>query len=311
MEDIILHAKTLDAIKTDAEWNTINPILKPGEQIGVKDKEGKYIGCKYGDGQTSYKELPLHTDIYSNNTPLMTDIGGILAKNHTEGFSKIRVVDLLDELLYPYVASVIESFTLNPSAGTKEMNVPLAVNSATVKVIKKSKSLQSVNLYKGSTLVESKTENVASGGTFIFTINETLDGSTDTSYKVTIVEAGENGDTISSNNQTYDFVYPYFYGVVANGTTIDSNTVLGFTKSIRTKSNHNYSYTTNNQCPVIAYPKSYGALKSIIDPNNFTQSWTQNIVVINNGSTINNVEYYVYVGGAATATNVSYKFNYS
>lgn len=241
---------------------------------------------------------------YTNTEPLISNIGGILATNHKNGFDNVPINDLITELLYPYTAPSISAFSLNPTAGAKEMNVALTVNSATVTVTKKSKSLQSVNLYRDSTLVESKTSDVANGGTFTFNINKTLDGSTDTSYKITVVETGENGATISSSALTYDFVYPYFYGVVASSTTPNASTILGFTKSVRAKGSHSYTYTTNNQCPVIAYPQSYGALKSIIDPNNFTQTWTQNTVAVNG------IDYYVYVGGAATATGTTYKFNY-
>jgi hypothetical protein len=133
-----------------------------------------------------------------------------------------------------------------------------------------------------------------------------LNGSTDTSYRVYVLE--KDGAGIFTNPQAYDFVYPYFYGVVSNGVTLDSSTVLGFTKTIRAKGNHSYSYTTNNQCPVIAYPKSYGALMSIIDPNNFTQDWKQYTVIVTSNA-IPSIEYYVYVGGASTAT-ATYKFNY-
>lgn len=260
-------------------------------------------------GYIQNKPEGICTTIYTNEEPLLKDVGGILASNHPNGFNNVPIADILTELLYPYTAPVINSFSLNPSAGVKEMNVPFTVNTATVKVTQKSKSLQSINLYKDSTLIESKTEGVASGGTFTFNINETLNGSSDASYKVTVVEAGDDGATIASSNQTYDFVYPYFYGVIDSDATIDSETILGFTKSIRAKGSHSYSYTTNNQRPVIAYPKSYVVLKSIIDPNNFTQDWMQDTITINNGSTINDVEYYVYVGGISTAT-ATYKFNY-
>lgn len=247
-------------------------------------------------------------DTYTNNEPLLKDMGGILANNHKNGFNNVPINDLITELLYPYTAPTI-SCSLNPTAGTKEMNKSITVNSATVTVTKKSKSLQSIKLYEGNSLIEEKTDGVASGGSFTFTINKILNGSTNTSYKATVTEAGENGATISSNNQTYNFVYPYFYGVVARGSTIDSEMILSFKKEIRAKGDHNYTYTTNMECPVIAYPKSYGALKSIVDPNNFTQNWTQYIVTIDS-DTINDVDYYVYVGGAAIATNTTYKFYY-
>jgi len=242
---------------------------------------------------------------YSNSDPLLKDVGGILANNHKDGFDNVPISDLITELLYPYTKPVINSFSLNPADGAKEKNVSLTVKSATVKVTKKTKAIQSVSLYKGTALVETKTDTITSAGTTLtFNINETLNGTADSvSYTVKVLEAGETTPAVTST-KTYNFVYPYLYGVVANGASITADLISKFTaKGIRVKGNHSYEYTTNNTCPVIAYPKSYGTLSSIIDPNNFTQDWAQHIV------TISGVEYYVYVGGAATAT-AAYTFNY-
>ena len=244
---------------------------------------------------------------YTNAEPLIKDIGGILADKHTNGFENVPIDELITELLYPYTRPDVGVLTLNPTAGAKEKNVTLAVNTASVKVTKKSKSITSVDLYKDNELVQTKTDTISSSGTNItFNINETLNGTTDTSYCVKVTDA--DGVTVSSGEQKYSFVYPYFYGVVNNGASIDANTILGMEKVVRGKGNHTKSYTTNNQCPVIAYPKSYGTLKSIVDPNNFIQEWPYSTVTLTN-TTINGVDYYVYVGGASTAT-ATYNFNY-
>ena len=245
---------------------------------------------------------------YTNSEPLLQNVGGILASNHSTGFDKVPINDIITELLYPYTPAVINLFTLDPGVDTKEMNVALTVNKATVRVTKKSKAIESVDLFKGETLLQTKTDNIlAQGTTLIFNINETLDGSTDTSYQIKVTESG--GTVIFSAKQTYDFVYPYFYGVVDKGVTVDSNTILNFEKVVRSKGDHSRSYTTNNQCPVIAYPTTYGPLKSIIDPQGYQQEWTRSTVTVNNDTTIKNIDYYVYVGSAATAT-ATYKFNY-
>ena len=84
------------------------------------------------------EELVLAKTTYSNSDPLIKDVGGILVSNHTNGFDEVPIDELITELLYPYTPAVINSFSLNPSAGAKEMNVPLDVKSATVKITKKS-----------------------------------------------------------------------------------------------------------------------------------------------------------------------------
>ena len=277
---------------------TATPYPRPDwEQM----EEGK---ADYIKNKPNIEKIVTDHTIYTNNEPLLEDFGGILVNNHKEGFNNVPINDLITELLYPYREPVISSFSLTPPAGVQEKNKELKVTKATVTVTKKSKSIASVGLYKGHVLIKEITDNVESGGTFDFELEEeTLDGSEDTSYQIKVVEAGEGGSTIISSKQTYSFVYPYFYGVISNETAVNSETILKFTPVIRAKGTHSYSYTTDNQCPVIAYPKSYGVIGSIIDPNNFSQDWTRHDI------TIDGVDYYVYVGDPSTAT-AKYTFNY-
>ena len=252
---------------------------------------------------------------YTNTDPMINDVGGIKASAHPNGFTDVSLNDLITEILYPYTKPTISTLTMTPATGANEKNVSLTVTKATVTITKKTKAIDSVALYRGSTLVQTKTQeddniNITSAGTTVtFTLDETLDGSTNTSYSVKVKETG--GDEISGSAVTYNFVYPFFYGVIPNGATVDSDTILGFTKEIRTKGNHGYSYTTENACPVIAYPKSYGKLSKIKDAKlNMEQTWPCYTVTVDNDGTINGVEYYVYVGGASTNEDFGYNFEY-
>ena len=240
---------------------------------------------------------------YTYSEPLTKDVGHMLASNHPNGFDNIPIRDLITELLYPYREPIINSFSLSSTEGIKEKNVPLVVRSATVEVDRKSKSLASINLYEGDTLLEQKTIGVNAGGTFTFNIDKTLDGSTDTSYHIEVTEIGDDANTVSSVTKTYSFVDPYFYGVISFDDTVTSDTIMDFTKDIAAQGDKSYSYTTDNQCPVIAYPKSYGELGSIVDADGSVQNWTQSAIIVNG------VEYYVYVGEATTAAT-TYNFNY-
>ena len=62
---------------------------------------------------------------------------------------------------------------------------------------------------------------------------------------------------------------------------------------------------------VFAYPKAYGNLKSVIDPNNFdvTGTFTKQEVSIT-GLDGSAQVYNVYVNGASTVSNFNMKFNY-
>jgi hypothetical protein len=253
--------------------------------------------------------IPVAT--YTNTDPLINDIGGIKASEHTNGFDKVLVTDLITELLYPYTAPVINSITLNPGAGIKEKGVAITLASVSTNITKKSKAISKVDLYKGSTLLASKTKetdgiNITSSGTTIdFTdLNDKLDGNTNTTYTIKVSE--ENGTTdVVTKSATYTFVDPYYCGVISKDAEITSDLITKLTKKVENKGTKNYTYTTTSeQCAVIAYPASYGVIKSIKDANNFTQTWTQYTV------SINGVSYYVYVSGAAEATNFKYTFTY-
>ena len=140
-------------------------------------------------------------------------------------------------------------------------------------------------------------------------INETLDAIHDVEYEIEVVEDCDNPNTVKKS-AAYSFVHPYFYGVIGDNAEIDSDTILSLTEDVMSKGDKKYEFTTNDQCPVFAYPSTYGKLKSIIDPNNFTQTWNCYPVTVDNEKITTGILYYVYVGGASTATNVAYEFNY-
>ena len=107
------------------------------------------------------------------------------------------------------------------------------------------------------------------------------------------------------------FYYPYYYGVIDADIEITEELIKGLTKQVVAKGNKSYTYNPNYQRMVIAYPKSYGVLKSILDPNGFEQinsfSCTElSIVGLDKTSQL----YYVYSNDASTNSNFTMKFNY-
>jgi hypothetical protein len=134
--------------------------------------------------------------------------------------------------------------------------------------------LRKIELYRGSECLGEKFDDISNGGTFTFNFSIKETGSEDTvNYEVKVYDA--DSDSAAANSKlSYSFVYPYFYGVFnGNLDDIDSDTIVNFEeKGIRAKGDHSHSYTTKSseERPVIAYPKAYGPLRSIIDPNGFT-----------------------------------------
>jgi hypothetical protein len=277
----------------------------------------KYPRIKIGNGivnadtntveGTTVDNLPFVEPAYTNNEPLLSDVGGIKAAEHTNGFNNVPITDLITELLYPYTTPVISTFSLDPSAGVKEKGVSFTVTSASATVSKKSKPISEVALYRGTTLIATSNTLITTDTVVNFSnLDIVLDGNSNETFYVKVSE--ENGTTnVVSKDARYTFVNPYYTGVIESAAvgSLSASMIIGLTKKVEAKGTKVYTYTTTaSQCAVIAYPASYGNLSKIADANNFTQTWDKQTI------TINGVSYNVYISGAAAATNFKYTFSY-
>ena len=138
-----------------------------------------------------------------------------------------------------------------------------SVTGATVSWTAGSQNVTKVELLKaGSPVAEAM---VASGTSQAVTYTEEISANASFSARVTDATKTTAGGSVSFN-----FVYPFYSGVLGAEATVDSAAIVGLTKSVSAKGNKSISYTTENtQKCVFAYPNSYGDLKSILDPNNF------------------------------------------
>ena len=108
------------------------------------------------------------------------------------------------------------------------------------------------------------------------------------------------GDTISATTKVTN-VYPMYYG-----SSVSDFNNANVTKIIQAKGNVAKKFTVYNAKVVFAYPKSYGVLKSIINANNMETLNTYTITTI----TIDEVEYYCYMGNTTTIDNFSITFKF-
>lgn len=266
----------------------------------VATAEGE-IDAIQADYLTSEDEI-FETDILTVNA-----LGGIAANADLNGMT---THEIFRKLLYPYVAQVVGTPSRTPNSTVLEKGNDQTITAVSVTVTKKSEAITSVALYNGSTLLEEKTgEEVAAGGTFTFSGLSVEVPSSSVVLTVKVTDA--SGNVVSKNTAGWNFVYPYYVGVCAEDATIDEALVEGLTKKIEVKGNKSISYTCDNQRCVFAYPKSHGALKSILDPNSFESlsSFTQHEVSIT-GLDETAQTYYVYVNGASTVTDFSFTFKY-
>ena len=244
---------------------------------------------------------------FENGITTVNALGGIKAGQSLDGKS---VTEILDMLLFPYVKQTISNVKGTPNGGTYEHGNNQTITAVSATVTKKSKPITKVELLQGSTVLATKEgDEVKNGGTFTFSGLSVAVNSTNDQLKVKAYDS--EGSVVEGSTGQFTFVYPYYYGVCAAGAEINEALVESLTKDVSGKGQKAYSYTTNNQCAIIAFPKSHGNLKSALDPNAFENiaSFTKhevNVVGLD-GKT---VAYYVYVSGAFTGSGFKYTFKY-
>lgn len=310
---------------TALNWATKNPVLAKAE-VGIEIDTNK---LKIGNGVSTWGELeyfggeiiidtalsgesenPVQNKVvneavhYTNETPIIQAIGGIQVGTT---FTDVPVTEMLTKILYPYTKPTA-SISVAPNGGVYEKGLSVSVTSLKATATKKSSDIASVVVKQGSTTLTTITEGVANGGTFnaLPESGVTLTANTTFSAIVTDVDGGST----TANSSTFTFVDPYYYGVIADGASITSDLVKGLTKDVKVKGSKSYSYTTSGDCMVIAYPASYGELKSALDPNAFENitSFTKHEVVVTCES--GEVNYFVYVKTPSTVSDFVMKYSY-
>lgn len=243
-----------------------------------------------------------HTDITTVNA-----LGGIAAGANLDGMT---THEILNTLLFPYVAFVLGSTSRSAAAATLENGATQTLSSASISITKKSKPITSVKLLNGSTVLGEKTgDDVAAGGTITFSnLGITVSKSNNPNLKFTVTDGTTSTD---KNVGASTFVYPYYMGECAADATIDETLIEGLTKKVESKGNKTVTHTVENGRMVIAYPKAHGVLKSILDPNNFETigDYTRSEVSVTglDGTT---QTYYVYASGAATVSGFKVQYKY-
>jgi hypothetical protein len=249
---------------------------------------------------------------YTNTSAPINTVGGISPKTFPNGFANQTFSAIMEAMFYPYTKPVVGALTLNPESGVKKKRTSFTLLTASATITKKSKDIKTIEIYKGSTKIASKNQTISSSATVSINMKESLiAGKTEADLVIsdttTIkIRAIDTDDGYTESSAAYTFVDPYYAAVLNTGDAInEANIAKADNEKIETKGTKTYSYTTTpTQFPVIAYPKSYGALTSIKDANGFSQTWTCSTI------TINGVEYYVYYGGVAAATDFKYTFTY-
>ena len=223
------------------------------------------------------------SEVFDRDDLTAVTVGGLGAGSSVKGKS---TKDVLEEILFPYQKPTV-SFSITPNTTTYAVGDTISNIKFTINAGKKSKDIQSIKVYNGSTLLTTITDSVANGGTF--TYNYACNITASTTLKV---EVADDTSTVSAN-KSITFAYKSYYGFVADGTTVDETAVKGLQKNVlKTSKALTYSgITCTNSKIVYAYPQSQGLLGSILDGNGFDYLGSYNYSVIS----VDGVNYYVYV----------------
>lgn len=206
--------------------------------------------------------------------------------------TKQKLSPELRKILFPDIPAII-STTIPISTIYEYQEEPIDKVNFNFILTKGTYDIISVKIYKDNVLLhELPTVQIV----YDIPIILQLDVSINESCSIKLVVSDGIMDDIT-NTINYTFVNPIYYGI-----NIADN------KLITTKRNYRYNNITcaGTDCIVYKYPKTYGILTSILDPNGFENigSFTRT------EENINSIVYYVYTSNYAKLDNFSYFFKY-
>ena len=298
-----LDFKIVDSLPT-ANISATTIYLVP---YGNEYEEYIYINNKWemlGSTKVDLSDYVRKDDIIITNENGTTKaVGGISAGTILKGKNVLQV---LEDILYPYVAFSISVDSIAPSTAVYEIGTTATITGVTVKITNGSRSITNLKLYDNSSktnLLGEKTSGISTSNTF--TISRAVTSST--SF---YAEATDGVKTIGDSTSFLAFYYPTFYGVLDTGYSLTSGLITGKTKVLKANKNNTFTYTANNQHPFVAFPASYGNLTSIKDSSNLEYIGDFVKTTMNLNVTGGTVSYNIYV--LKDPTDISnYKFIFS
>jgi len=245
---------------------------------------------------------------YTNAKPIVEPIGGIEVG---ETFNEMPITDLITKLLYPYIKPTITTMVATANGGVFEKGTSVNITAMSVIVGKKSSPLSKVEFLNGSTVLDTIADGLPETGVATIKSSKAFTLTADAVLTAKAYDSEEPQGSNTVKGPSYTFVDPYFYGAVASGTELTSDTINGLTKVIETKGDKkSFTFNLTEQRAVVAYPKSYGKLSQIIDPNGFDVTDTFDVKEVTVTVKSGEVAYYVYATDPTIVDNFKFTFVY-
>lgn len=193
-----------------------------------------------------------------------------------EAVSGLTTVEEALDLLFDFTyLSPQVSLSASGQSTIREVGDTVTSSTLTATTTKRSDDIAMVVFYLDGALINTVAVPDADGGTETYAWTGSF--SDDAVFRVDVTDDGTSGGpTTVSASKTFNFVYPYYYGIGTAG--LSAASVAALTKDIVVEStNKSVSYgATSSEVYYFAYPASYGTLSSILDENGFETiaDWT-------------------------------------
>lgn len=204
---------------------------------------------------------------------------------------------IIRDMLIKYEAPAV-SLAITPSTRLYDIvtdSITTILEKATV--TKKTNPVTAVSFYVDSTLLNTITTGVASGGTFSYQYNPETPINRDVVFKATATD----GKQTTTSSISVKFVAKSYYGICdASVSDPDETTIKSGTSNLKDTRTLNYTGITTSWGKVFyAYPKSFGALtyiKDEVNNVNYFDSFQRS------ETTVDGIDYYCYTLIEATAS---------
>lgn len=284
-----------EAITKKADKNHTHPVANQSTagMMDAADKK-KLDGVAAGATANDTK--------YKNQTPSTVAVGGI-PKGYVPPVSGVEAIDMLDKLLHAYVSPSATAVAKPTNGGVFELGTSQTVTSVDVNITLGSTGIKKIEVLDSGAVLGSKDSGIT-GGVHTITLTEALTVNANKQLSVKITDNEDKSITVKTG--AFTFVRPYYYGSIAASATPTEELIKAATKSVTTKGTKTFIYNCTDQKMLLAYPREYGVLKKILDPNNFdvTDTFTRTEV------TVDGVAYYAYANTASTVSSFKMTFSY-
>lgn len=242
-------------------------------------------------------------NVFSISKKVTMPVGGLQVGEELRNQS---IQSILTKMLCPHVPPTVNAYlTCSPIGTNHEKGSTVAVLNIKVDIIAGSEKIKNIEYYVNGVHVWTNKST-----TCTFQIPKEITDNLDSGYfRVKVIDESDN--YVNAKVAPINFYYPFYYGAIDHDAHIGESNIKSLTKHIEGKNSKTYYYTTNHQKMVIAYPKAYGRLRSIVDQNGFEQISSFNVSEVSIKGLDNTVqEYFVYANNPSSNTNFKMTFNF-